>query len=320
MQPALAVLALLVTEAAGHGWVTEPVSKNHMASRHYQPGMPSRFRYEPQSSAGSGPCGSSGRDGYTEGLDRWEKYYDQAGVPVPELVPGSDFKLKFRLTADHNGQAWMMVACGSQISESTNWTFLERSSFDRQVGFLPSNPTIYAWSRPAGGQNWYHVPSWFSCPTYKAVGRWLWKTGNSCNDFNNRGKKTETFSREEYLAAGGSRLGACGGAPETFISCFDFRVTGPSSPTPAPAPTPAPQPTPAPTTPTPQPTPAPTPAPPSGPCRHQTDCSVSVWCNSSGYEQWCQQQGAAGQCPSPYCTTVESLAAAAKASSFLLRR
>merc|ERR1719264_1872827 len=200
-----------------------------------------------------------------------------------------------------------MVACGSTISESTNWTYLERASNDRQVGYLPSHPTMYAWSRPAGGQNWYHVPSWFSCPTYKAVGRWLWKTGNSCNDFNNVGKKTETFSRAEYLAAGGSRLGSCSRAPETFISCFDFRVTGPSMPTPAPAPTPAPTPPPS--------TPAPTPAP--GPCRHQTDCSVSVWCNSTGYEQWCQQQGAAGQCPSPYCTTAEAAAATMKAASFL---
>jgi len=307
MQSKLVALALLITEAAGHGWVREPVSKNEMVSRHYQSGMPSRLRYEPQSSSGSGSCGGAG----TDGLDVWEKWYNQAGVAIPELVPGSDFKLKFTLTADHNGQAWMMVACGSKISESTNWTYLERASFDRQVGFLPSHPTMYAWSKPAGGENWYHVPSWFSCPTYKAVGRWLWKTGNSCNDFNNVGKKTETFSRAEYLAAGGSGLGACGGAPETFISCLDFRVTGPSSPTPAPEPTPAPPPTPAPTTPAPPP---PTPAPPpAGPCRHQADCSVSAWCNSPGYESWCQQQGAAGHCPSPQCTTAEAAAAAKKA-------
>jgi len=308
MQSKLAALAYLFTQAAGHGWVTEPLSKNEMAWSHYQSGMPTQFRYEPQSSAGLGSCGANG-GAYTDGLDTWERYYDQAGVLVPELVPGTDFKVKFNLTADHNGQAWMMVACGSRISESTNWTYLERASFDRQAGFLPSHPTMYAWTAPARGEVWYNVPSSFSCPTYKAVGRWLWKTGNTCNDFNNRGKKTESFSREEHRAAGGSGVGACGGAPETFISCFDFRVMPPAPPTPPPAPTP----------PTPPPTPAPTPAPPPGTCLHQKDCQVSAWCNISFYERWCQDQGAAGLCPSPYCYRVSAAVAAEKRETSFLK-
>merc|ERR1712061_573452 len=153
----------------------------------------------------------------------------------------------------------------------------------------------------------YTVPSDFKCPTEMAVGRWLWKTGNSCNDFNNVGRKTETFSRSSRT----SQAPACppGTNPETFISCFDFKGTWASGPAPAPQATSAPQPAPAP-----QPTSAPA---PTGPCRHQTDCSVSPWCNSGGYVQWCQQQGAAGQCPSPQCTTELAAAAEKKASSFL---
>merc|ERR1712060_668216 len=52
-----------------------------------------------------------------------------------------------------------------------------------------------------------------------------------CNDFNNVGKKTESFSKDEYAAASGSSLRTvCGAAPETFISCFDAKVTGPAQP------------------------------------------------------------------------------------------
>merc|ERR1719350_2241974 len=147
-----------------------------------------------------------------------------------------------------------------------NWTILERAQRDRSSGFLPSNPGIYTW-RTGGGRSsrYWHVPSWFSCPSGEAVGRWVWKTGNTCNDFNNLGRaKTETFLRSESNANGGTMRETCtsswagGGHPETFIACIDFRMNG--SGTPTPAPTPPTPPTPAPPTPAPV-TPAPTPAP-----------------------------------------------------------
>merc|ERR1712039_994181 len=144
-----------------------------------------------------------------------------------------------------------------------NWTNLERAQSDRSVGFLPSNPAIYSWST-GGGRNarYWHVPSSFNCPTGQAMGRWVWKTGNSCNDFNNAGRvKTESFLESESDANGGTHAGACsggGGFPETFLACIDFVVN--QTPTPAP---PTPQPTPAPPTPpTPAPVPTPQPTPP----------------------------------------------------------
>merc|ERR1719277_1195013 len=72
----------------------------------------------------------------------------------------------------------------------------------------------------------------------------------------------------------------------------------PMAPTPAPPPTP---PTPTPPSPTPpSPTP-PSPTPPTGACEHEKDCNVNPWCTSSGYEQWCRDQGKAGACPAPFC-------------------
>jgi len=328
MQSKLAALALLISQAAGHGWVLEPFSKNEMANQlknSWIDGMPTDFRSEPQSSANGNlqgnmqnyPGASCGArptgDDYARGLDLWQQWYDQSGFAVPVLTPGADMTVRAKITADHGGQAWMMIACGTQISENVNWTILERAQSDRDNNFVPSNPAMYPWRLGSAGGAivaHFHVPSSFSCPSELAVGRWLWKAAQNCNDFNNVGRDTETFMPSEYS----SQAPTCprSNPPETFISCFDFRVTGPSSPTPAPVPTPAPPPTPAPTTPAPPP-PTP-PPPPAGPCRHQTDCSVSAWCNSPGYESWCQQQGAAGRCPSPQCTTAEAAAAAKKAT------
>merc|ERR1719293_111544 len=174
-------------------------------------------------------------------------------------------EVRASLTADHGGQAWFMIACGSEISEEVNWTILERSMDDRNDHFMTSSPSIYAWRQgefgSPGSVAKYHVPSSFSCPDDRAVGRWVWKCSNVCNDANNMGRSTTAFVREEYAAVvGGSILTTCTNGVEHFISCVDFKVVGSSSPPPPPAP-PAP---PAPPTSAP-PSPPPTTAPPSPP-------------------------------------------------------
>jgi len=308
----LAVLlssAFFARQAAGHAWVTSPMSRNEMTQRirgTWPAGMPQDFRYEPQSSANGNlagkqqdypgaSCGARSAE-YASGLNVWQKWYDAAGLSVPTLRPGSRIDVSVRFTADHMGQAWFQVACGTEITENVNWFNLPYSG----------GGNFKAWRRASQTQRMsYIVPADFRCPTEMAVGRWLWKTGNSCNDFNNQGRKTETFERSSET----SSMGVCppGVNPEQFISCFDFRGTWNAGPAPAPQPTPAP--------------PSPTPAPPTGPCRHQTDCSVSAWCNSPSFEQWCQQQGSAGSCPSPQCTTDVAAVAEKKASFFMkLRR
>merc|ERR1740139_1098819 len=156
---------------------------------------------------------------------------------------------------------------------NAGWLNLERAQSDRSHGYLPSNPEIYAW-RGGTRDVFYHVPSNFSCQHRgnRVIGRWVWKTGNSCNDMaNNKGFGLTTFKRSEYLEMGGTTFGQCSGKPEVFISCFDFMLNDPL-PTPVPTPQPTPVPTPAPPTPvptpapptpvpTPEPTPVPTPAP-----------------------------------------------------------
>merc|ERR1712066_429556 len=81
----------------------------------------------------------------SRGRDVWQKWYDQTGKAVPELVPGSDMEVRTTLGADHGGQAWFMIACGTEISEEVNWTLLERSMDDRQHNFMPSSPAAFAW-------------------------------------------------------------------------------------------------------------------------------------------------------------------------------
>jgi len=253
------------------------------------------------------------------GLELWQQWYDASGFSVPVLTPGSDLRVTPRMTVEHGGQSWFQIACGSEINDATNWTFLDRAQSDRSAGYLPSNPAMYAWTSGGGRTTTYRVPSSFTCPTDQAVGRWLWKVGNSCNDFNNIGRwQTESFSEAEYRAAGGTPRAVCGStqSPETFLSCIDFKLAGapapspapptqPPQPQPSPAPTPTSAPTPAPTSaPTAAPTTAqPTPAPAPGSCVQQLDCSVSIYCNNPAYAQYCIQNGAAGYCPAPMCTT-----------------
>merc|ERR1719356_786211 len=131
-----------------------------------------------------------------------------------------------------------MIACGNEISEEVNWTFLERASRDRSKYFIPNHPTMYAWRVISGAiDSYWQVPANFTCPTEQAVGRWVWKTANACNDFNNVGRSTETFSRSDAPELF-TLLGTCEKNPEAFISCFDFKGTWTPTPTPAPAPPP----------------------------------------------------------------------------------
>lgn len=169
-----------------------------------------------------------------------------------------------------------------------NWILLERASSDRNHHFMPSSPSIYAWAfgdvktsdgREAVITSRWMVPATFSCSTGRAVGRWIWKVANTCNDAGNLGISTETFSLEEYrdvvnsFKPGQNVQGECTKeSPEQFLSCFVFSVDSSSNisppiatdtpvpskhPTSAPTPIPTPALTPAPTrTPTPAATPA----------------------------------------------------------------
>jgi len=256
----------LVAAVSAHGWVVSPISKNEMAYHHYQwqPPMPIDFQYEPQTSnrgngigdkeVGKGfSCGALDGNN-TIGLSVWQQWYDKAGVDVPRFTPGQDLPMKMKLTIDHGGQSWMQIACGDHIAETTNWTTLERSQSDRDAHFMPSAPGAFGWAplefiKQGGDMSTvYTIPEDFSCPSGQGVGRWIWKTGNSCNDVKNIGRSTEKFNLTDFAAIVKKQTGSswvnqpCGTPPESFISCFDF-VTGvtpgpPTPPTPPAPPTP----------------------------------------------------------------------------------
>jgi hypothetical protein len=88
----------------------------------------------------------------------------------------------------------------------------------------------------------WHVPETFTCETGNVVGRWLWKTGNTCDDVNNIARKTDNFTVADITKVVQNYshtkpfIKTCINAPETFISCFDFKVGPPPAPTPKPVP------------------------------------------------------------------------------------
>lgn len=236
--------------ASAHGWITSPISRLEMAFHHWSSGMPDDpLRWSPQSCNGPNSCGSSGTF-YAESKDKWLNFYGIAGLPVPVYTPGGDIEVRIKITADHGGQSWLMISCADTITESGPWTYLERSLDDRDHHYLPSNPAIYAWPKDEIVQTANSVikakwamPANFTCPSGRGVGRWLWKTGNTCNDNTNKaGKKTEAFVMAEFdklnKAFNRDTMPSCNGVdPEWFITCFDF--SDGSQPTPAPSPSPS---------------------------------------------------------------------------------
>lgn len=157
------------------------------------------------------------------------------------------------------GQAWFMISCAENITEDNDWLLLERAESDRGAHFLPSSPSAMAWapqeylkSHHARMTTVWHVPKNYTCASGRVVGRWLWKTGNSCDDADNVGRKTDTFDKNDMAKVVRNYTHTkwvnpvCVMPPETFISCMDF-VIGEQTPTPLPSPrAPSPQPTPPP--------------------------------------------------------------------------
>jgi len=276
--------------------------------------MPDDFRYEPQScNIGNGigqmtkdPGASCGAKSVSAsaGLNLWKQWYDKAKVPVPHFTAGTDVAFNITLTIDHGGQAWMMFACAENISETNNWVLLPRSMKDRDKHFMPSAPGAIAWAplefhatKNDQFTTWHHIPEDFACPSGHGVARWLWKTGNSCNDANNIARKTEKFNVTEFgLIVRAYQPGSwiqkdCTSPPETFISCMDFLIgegPAPGPPTPGPAPGP-----------TPGPSPGPTPAPCDNAIYKQ--CGGNGWSGSTCCAGKCTCQGTASykQCKPP---------------------
>jgi len=299
----LSLCIALATRVSAHGWVTSPVSKNEMEWHHFQyhPQMPSDFQYEPQTSnhgngigekamGGGYSCGAQNAS-TTYGLSLWQQWYDAAALPVTHIKPGQDWVVNATLTIDHGGQAWMEIACADQVTEGANWTILQRSQSDREAHFMPSAPGAFAWAPleyiKKGGKmsTVWSIPEDFSCPAGYGVARWLWKTGNSCNDVHNIGRSTEPFNNTDFSRVVEASTGQswvnqpCTSPPETFISCLDFKIG--NSPVPPPTP--------------------PAPAPCTAPVREYGQCGGKTWSGSTCCVKGCSCTGTASfkQCAPP---------------------
>jgi len=242
----LITCTLIVPGVLGNAWLTQPISRVELVTSHFQNGMPdNQLRYCPSCSCGSNACfAGGGENAWVKDISLWQKWYDAAGVSVPHLSPGHEVDFQFTVTADHGGQAWVLLSCNESFDEDNTWYMLNRGV---SHGRLPSNPRILAWGPGMSGSFGSHaswvVPADFSCPNGRGVGRWLWKTANSCYDVHNNGRKTETFKLEEYMKIPGASSGldtcgkgcgiTCGDFCEEFGSCFDFTI-GPKQPIPTP--------------------------------------------------------------------------------------
>jgi len=153
-----------------------------LVTHHYQDGMPDNdLRYCPSCTNGPDACGSTGTE-WTTPWSEWKPWYEAAGQSIAHFSPGEEVTFRFTITADHGGQAWMMLSCNDSAAEDNVWYFMNRAASDTR-GRLPSNPAIYAWPMAANdGVVTHVVPEGFSCPNGRGIGRWLWKAGNSCND------------------------------------------------------------------------------------------------------------------------------------------
>ena len=243
-----------VTQVMSHGWMRKPLTRLEMAYTHWVSGMPDdQLRWSPSASTGPNSCGAWGTD-YMESKYKWQHFYNLAGLDVPVWAPGAEIDVKFqimgviingtepypRVSADHGGQAWVMVSCAENITEDGPWTFLERAPSDRNHHFMPSSPDIFAWPKDeiaekhnSVGTSKWKMPADMLCPGGRGVARWLWKTGAGCNDdMNSNTKKTQPFVLSEFKALndafGIPTMPSCSSPDakyseaEYFISCFDF--------------------------------------------------------------------------------------------------
>lgn len=270
----MVVGSLIVPGALGHAWITSPVSRIEMVTHHYQDGMPDNgLQWCPSCSAGPNACfAQGGENDWVKDIGVWQKWYDAAGVSVPHLTGGQDVAFHWTTTAEHGGQAWVQISCDTSFAENNTWHLLKRGD---SRGRLPSSAHLSAWGQGgSGGHASWVVPSGFSCPFGHGIGRWIWKTGNSCQDVYNYGRKTEMFDLKEMESLGVIGHGACVAACEEFGSCFDFTTNvGPAPPPPAPTPAPP---------------------PPMGPCHAISPRASDAWC-----EQNCHFTGS--NCPADLC-------------------
>jgi len=263
----LLLASLCLQSVDGHGYLVNPAMRGRFGE----------FRYEKQSLGAAGPgkditiCGRGGAINYLQ---------EQGDVITQMPAPGSVFTFEAEITAHHLGH--MIV----RVCPFINGDFT-RGEFAGCLRLAASDGSGDTWplSADIGTKLWEAtLPSQEALQNLNSSSgvftiQWRWNTANSC-------------APSDQFAGNCDELRCCS---EVFTNCADVVFEG--IPNEAPA----------------APVDPPAPSPPSGGssgsggsptgsgCVHQTDCSVSDWCNSAAeYGAWCQQHPA-NDCPTPQC-------------------
>ena len=221
---ALALTAVVSTTpgAHAHGYVSNPASRNLLASR-------VGAEYDVQSLNGNGPWGTwpSGVWAYGGGGNHpvcGRDVYAAAGPPQATWNSGQIVDLSVTVTAVHAGHFYFGLCPAGQMSPQCAYSHLLTNAADGKPYY------DMAWT---GGQRYgftgvhnmrFKLPAGFVCDP--CVLFWHWVTGNSCDP-------------PGAAPSGMSPCGTPGAVPEEFWNCADVRVIGSASPTP-PKPTPSP--------------------------------------------------------------------------------
>ena len=218
----VAALALAAPGAHAHGYVSNPASRNLLASR-------VGAEYDVQSLNGNGPWGTwpsgvwapgGGGNHPVCGRD----VYAAAAPPQATWNSGQTVDLSVTVTAVHAGHFYFGLCPAGQLSPQCAYSHLLTNAADGKPYY------DMAWT---GGQRYgftgvhdmrFELPAGFVCDP--CVLFWHWVTGNSCDP-------------PGAAPSGMLPCGAPGAVPEEFWNCADVRVVGGAAPTP---PKPAPSP------------------------------------------------------------------------------
>ena len=215
-----------------------------------------------------GKCGVCG-DAYNEKPKYTHPGKYATGTITKTYREGQEITVRINVTSNHQGYFNFSVG-----RIGTPPITQEKLKYMLKQWFIDSN-------RNKGFDIKMKLPAGLTCD--HCVLQWWWKVANSwgCDvpgDF-----KT---------------CGMGKGAQETFVNCADIRITKSDGSVPPDPPTQAPPPTTqAPTdVPTQPPTPPPTNAPNPGGCK-----AIGPWAGNPGYDNWCVQNCALGNCPTSLC-------------------
>merc|ERR1719464_269049 len=168
------------------------------------------------------------------GLDLWQKWYDAGGQRVPVLTPGSDMTVSPRITVEHGGQSWFQIACGSEISDATNWTFLDRAQKIALLVICPAIQECMLGPMEEGEalRTMFLLPSHVRRTMQWGAGSGKLETPATTSITSADGRRSPSRSRSTKRLVGPQGQFAERHSPQDFPLLHHFKLAGAPAPTP----------------------------------------------------------------------------------------